>query len=303
MSLQRLRTFVEVYRQRSISGAARSLGLTQPAVSQHLAGLEATIGRKLFERTASGVVPAIAAEELAAQIGDTLDAAEAALASVRARSQELAGAIQIAGHVDFLAEVAGPVFPSLLEQGLRIRLHSGNRAKIEAMLLDGQCDLGVSAYPVHDRRLRGECVGEVDMIAVASPPVAARLNAQENLVGALVGEPAVAYGVDRPILDEWMHHNGMGSIVLPPPAIAGQDLRGLCRLLRGGFGWSVMPDYICARYLARGELAAIQAPVGNLTQQYFVIWTPSALREPRIAHAKQALIQQLRDAIGKERDS
>ncbi|MFM9625973.1 LysR family transcriptional regulator [Streptomyces turgidiscabies] len=40
MSLSRLRTFVEVYRQRSISGAARALNLTQPAVSQHIAVLK-----------------------------------------------------------------------------------------------------------------------------------------------------------------------------------------------------------------------------------------------------------------------
>ncbi len=43
MSLARLRTFIEVYRQRSISGAARTLNLTQPAVSQHIAGLEMSI--------------------------------------------------------------------------------------------------------------------------------------------------------------------------------------------------------------------------------------------------------------------
>ena len=50
MSLPRMRTFMEVFRQRSISGAARSLNLTQPAVSQHIAGLEVAIGRPLFER-------------------------------------------------------------------------------------------------------------------------------------------------------------------------------------------------------------------------------------------------------------
>ncbi|WP_260928348.1 LysR family transcriptional regulator [Novosphingobium sp. 9] len=123
MMLQRLHTFIEVYRQRSISAAARSLGITQPAASQHLAGLEATIGRQLFERTATGVLPTVAAEELAAQLGDSLDIAEAALAAVRARSEELAGAIQIAGHLDFLAEVVGPLFRPLLDRGMRIRLH------------------------------------------------------------------------------------------------------------------------------------------------------------------------------------
>ena len=82
--LGRLRTFVEVYRQRSISGAARALDLTQPAVSQHIASLEGAIGRQLFERHAQGVTPTAAADELAADIGDRLDLAEAALAETGA---------------------------------------------------------------------------------------------------------------------------------------------------------------------------------------------------------------------------
>ncbi|MFX4315554.1 LysR family transcriptional regulator, partial [Enterobacter sp. 63] len=76
MSLVRLRTFIEVYRQRSISGAARALNLTQPAVSQHISGLEVAVGRPLFERQAHGVVPTAAADDLAADIGNSLDTAE-----------------------------------------------------------------------------------------------------------------------------------------------------------------------------------------------------------------------------------
>ncbi|MFM7376537.1 MAG: LysR family transcriptional regulator, partial [Erythrobacter sp.] len=44
MSLQQLRTFVEVYRRRSLSDAARALGITQPAASQHIASLETQLG-------------------------------------------------------------------------------------------------------------------------------------------------------------------------------------------------------------------------------------------------------------------
>ncbi|WP_260928350.1 substrate-binding domain-containing protein [Novosphingobium sp. 9] len=164
------------------------------------------------------------------------------------------------------------------------------------MVLDGQCDLGIAAYPVHDRRLRGEHVRDVAMMAVAAPAVADRLNAADNLGAALGREPAVAYGVERPVLDDWLRHNGMQAIKLPPPAIAGQDLRGLCRILRDGFGWSVMPEYLCRRYLDRGELAQIRAPVGHILQQYFLIWAPSALREPRIAHARQTLLWGLSEA-------
>jgi DNA-binding transcriptional LysR family regulator len=54
MSLNRLRAFVEVYRQRSFTTAARNLGLTQPAISQQIASLEETIGRPCSSGTGAG---------------------------------------------------------------------------------------------------------------------------------------------------------------------------------------------------------------------------------------------------------
>lgn len=71
MSLVHLRTFVEVHRRGSISEAARLLGLTQPAVSGHIATLEAQLGRPLFQRHARGVVPTAIADDLAASLGQS----------------------------------------------------------------------------------------------------------------------------------------------------------------------------------------------------------------------------------------
>lgn len=52
---RRLLIFREIARAGSISGAARSLGWTQPAVSQHLRALERAVGSALLLRGASGV--------------------------------------------------------------------------------------------------------------------------------------------------------------------------------------------------------------------------------------------------------
>ena len=74
MSLLQLRTFVEVYRRRSLSEAARAIGITQPAASQHIASLEAQLGRPLFDRHSRGVRPTAIADDLAAlvDLGDAM---------------------------------------------------------------------------------------------------------------------------------------------------------------------------------------------------------------------------------------
>ena len=63
-NLRHLGVFLELARQRSISAAARAVHLSQPAVSQILAGLEAMFGARLLDRTSGGVATTEAGEHL-----------------------------------------------------------------------------------------------------------------------------------------------------------------------------------------------------------------------------------------------
>src|SRR5208283_3871498 len=56
-----LRTFLEVARDLSLSGAARRLGLTQPTVGRHIDALEEALGVTLFTRSPRGLNPTPAA--------------------------------------------------------------------------------------------------------------------------------------------------------------------------------------------------------------------------------------------------
>ncbi len=293
--LVRLRTFVEVYRQRSISGAARALEITQPAVSQHIASLESAIGRSLFERHAQGVSPTPAADDLAAEIGDRLDLAEAALAAARARSADLAGAVRMIGHSDFLSEVIAPLLVPLLQSGMRVRLQTADRDGVTQALLDGDCDIGISAFPVRDRRLHSECVRREPVVAVAAPVVAARIAAAAGLAEGLAAEALLAYNNERPLIDEWLDANRLPRLTINPGLIA-PDLRGLRALLVAGYGWSALPAYLCRRAIALGDLSEIPAPVAATTNAYFMVWSPAVLRQPRIALARQSLITALEAA-------
>jgi DNA-binding transcriptional LysR family regulator len=288
MSLQQLRSFVEVYRQRSLSGAARALGLTQPAVSQHIAALEVAVGRPLFERHAKGVVPTVTAEELAAGLGDRLEMAEAALAQARARSSDLTGVVRIMGQADFMAELVMPSLLPLLRSGMRLRLITGDREEIRAALVDGDCDLAVSAYSVVDHRLRSEKVHEESLHAVAAPDVVNRLVAAPDLAEALEAEPVLAYNFEQQLVDDCLSANALARQPVRA-AMIGQDLRCLRELLVRGFGWSALPGYLCHAQIARGELAEIPPPVATPVNRYFLVWLPSALREPRVAIARKAM--------------
>ncbi|PTB19728.1 LysR family transcriptional regulator [Trinickia symbiotica] len=104
------RSFLEVIREGSLSGAARALGLTQPTVGRHIDALERALGFSLFVRTQQGLSPTEAALSLS-PYAESLEAASAAL--LRAASGHGAG---IRGTVRITASevVAVEVLPPIL---------------------------------------------------------------------------------------------------------------------------------------------------------------------------------------------
>jgi DNA-binding transcriptional LysR family regulator len=270
------------------------LNLTQPAVSQHIAGLEVAIGHPLFERLATGVMPTAVADQLAADIGDKLDLAEAALASARARSVDLAGVLQFVGHADFISEVLSKQLLPLLESGIRVRMHTGDGPFVNSMLIEGHCDLGISAHPVIDSRLKSEKIMTSRVLPVASPAVAQRIIDAPDFISAIETEPMLAYNLELSLIDNWIIKNKLSSEKLIP-AVISQDLRAQRKLLIQGFGWSVMPEFLCTEQIKKNELVEIPSPIGTNEIHYYLIWAPSALRQVRVAHARQTLLRGLRE--------
>ena len=290
MSLSQLRTFVEVYRRHSLSEAARALALTQPAVSQHIASLESQLARPLFERHARGVRPTGIADDLAAAIGSSLDQAEAALASVRARSMQLSGTVHLAAPADYLAEHVAPRLAPLIAAGLDLRLHVGGREALYDLLLEDRVHLGLTASLPTDPRLAFQVVGAETLRAVAAPKVAGRIAAL-GLAEGLRQVPHLAYDLDRPLLRTWLDANGLALDRLP--AATAPDLRVLRAMLAAGIGWSVLPGYLTRQHRQDGMLIELRAPVTVPRNAFHLVWARSALRHPRVAFARDMLLEAL----------
>jgi DNA-binding transcriptional LysR family regulator len=72
IDLNLLLVFDAVNRHRNVSRAAESIGLSQPAVSNALRRLRAHLKDRLFVRTAAGMMPTAAAEELGGSVSAAL---------------------------------------------------------------------------------------------------------------------------------------------------------------------------------------------------------------------------------------
>lgn len=123
------RTFLEVLREGSLSGAARTLGLTQPTVGRHIDALEAALGSSLFVRTQRGFSPTEAAETLR-PYAESLAATTAALLRVASEHGEgVRGSVRVTASDVVAVEVLPPILGELQSRypELVIELVSSNR--------------------------------------------------------------------------------------------------------------------------------------------------------------------------------
>ena len=128
-NLRHLAVFLELARHPSVSAAARAVNLSQPAVSQILAGLETAFGARLIERRSGGIAVTAAGELIRVRASRAWDQireglAEAGHARVGGRAPgpthlvttaQLQALAAVAEHGGFgaAARVTGMVRPSL----------------------------------------------------------------------------------------------------------------------------------------------------------------------------------------------
>src|SRR6187549_1681082 len=94
-NLNDLLAFLAVARERSFTGAAAKLGVSQSALSHTIRGLEERLGLRLLTRTTRSVAPSEAGERLIRTIGPKLEEIDAELAAVTELREKPAGTIRI----------------------------------------------------------------------------------------------------------------------------------------------------------------------------------------------------------------
>ncbi|HQQ70427.1 MAG TPA: LysR family transcriptional regulator [Alicycliphilus sp.] len=289
--LEHLRTFLDVYRLASFTAAARSLDLTQPAVSAHIGALEQLVGKPLFERLPRGVAPTPVADELARAVSPHLDALETRLASYRAGA-ESGGTLWLAAPPDFIHAALGEAAQTMLEGGYRLRIRTGDRERLYELLTSASVDFAITASLPDEQTCGFETLRIERYLFVAAPALAQHLGNPPS-ARQLHEHPLIAFDEDLPLIRQaWMELFGQ------PPSLQADitvpDLRVIRELVVAGQGWSVLPDYQCTEALAHGHLVTLTPQQHTPTNALYLVWNKHHLRTPRLTHARDLLWQSLR---------
>jgi LysR family transcriptional regulator, glycine cleavage system transcriptional activator len=132
----------------SMSAAARELGISQPAISRHLAGLEADLGQILFIRTRRGLCLTAAGRDFQGVVAPALD--QIRQASGRLRPGGRHRTIRIAANFGFAQQWLMPRLPGMRQALPDLFLHLLTSDR-EEELGQAECDLairfGTGAWP------------------------------------------------------------------------------------------------------------------------------------------------------------
>lgn len=175
MNLNQLRAFHAVAQMGSISGAARLLRVSQPAVSKQLAELESSVGAPLVDRLPRGVRLTRIGEALenhAARLFGAERAAELELASLTGSG---AARFSVGASTTIGSYLVPQVFGALrrLHPELQLSLEIGNTLTIHDLVERDRVDLGLTEGLEAAEALGSEVFSSDELIAVAAPGHAA----------------------------------------------------------------------------------------------------------------------------------
>ncbi|MDQ0762223.1 LysR family transcriptional regulator [Streptomyces canus] len=303
MDLALLRTFVTVHRAGSFTRAAALLGLSQPAVTSQIRTLERQLGRPLFLRQARGVTPTTIGDELAHKAAPHLDAL-VEITETGLDDESSLRTLHLAGPPEFTAERALPALTELTGedgQGYALRASFGNAEETLEGLAAGHHDLAISTARPRGALLTASTLCDEEHVLVAAPKWAGQIDSgalktvrSVKRAPAFENVPVIEAHESLPFVSRYWA-SVFDSRPAAPGTVVVPDLRAVLACAVAGAGLAVLPRYLCAAALERGDVVALHEPTVPPLRTYFLVVRTGTLAMPHIARAHEWLLRAAAD--------
>jgi DNA-binding transcriptional LysR family regulator len=243
-SLRQLRTLLAVIETGGVTAAAHQLGITQPAASQQLRGLERSLGVRLLDRAGGRSFPTAAGQVMLQPTRRALAAVADARAAAGFRAGNV-GRVRIGTGATACIYLLLAVLAAAKRRmpGLEVIVATGNTAVMVEQVEAGDLDLAVVTLPT--LASKALCVTPlltdpfVALIPEFMTPAAAPAGDTVD-PAMLAAMPPILYepgGSTRLLIDGWFR--GAGLTVSPVMQL--DSVEAIKVLVGGGAGASVLP--------------------------------------------------------------
>jgi DNA-binding transcriptional LysR family regulator len=279
VNLEWYRSFVAVIRVGTVSGAAQSLHLTQPAVSQHIAALESALGHPLFVRMPRRMLPTAEGKSLYTQVAASIEQLESI--STRSIATDAPQLIRLGTPPEFFAEQFLTRLPQ--SENLRYRVKFGLVEDLIEQLISGQLDVAIATQKIAKPDLEYQLIAEEKFWLVAPPQLVIPILSEDlsKLEQWIKTQPLIAYSEELPIIRRFWRVVFGRRLDLTPTLIL-PDLRMICQAVSAGFGFSVLPDYLCAEMVKAHHLTLVLDPTNAIKNQIWLAYKKSEKQSPQV---------------------
>jgi DNA-binding transcriptional LysR family regulator len=245
-----LRHFAAFARSRTLSGAARRLGVDHVTVARRMRGLEDALGVKLVDRRAR--IPALTAEgaRIAALVARMEDDANAIARAARGLQPELGGVVSISAPPTVINALIAPRLPELRARHPQLALHLLGEKRI-ASLSRREADVALRLVRPTEAGVVTRKVGSFEFgLYGARRYVADRRSSELELI---------AFDDESDALPQqkWLlAHRGARRLVLRT-----NDLESQLAAVRAGVGVATLPSFLAARHPELVHVALRARPV------------------------------------------
>lgn len=280
LDLNLLHVFEAVYAEASITRAAETLNVTQPAVSNSLARLRDIFGDQLFVRARQGVAPTPLAETLIGPVREALTALDRTLARHERFDPVVSERVVCFSMSDYAEAVVLAPFVGVLNRlgsTLSVRNHFMSERSLFSGLASGEIDFAVESHPLAEpgfgqRLLFSDefvCVMRKDHPALAGPLTIERYLALKHL--HISNRPRVANLVDGALAR--LRHKRQVTVHVEHCLAAGAILSSsdLCLTI---------PTSFVRHFLGAGAFTAVPRPFRMPPLQTWLYWHPSSEGSP-----------------------
>lgn len=296
MNISQLRAFVAVVDHGSFSEAARVLGLSQPAVTMQIQGLESDIGATLLDRRYRKIDLTEAGRELVPRARKVLEEIEQARQDIANLSDSVTGRLTIAASTTpgqyILPRLLGGFLRDYPEVGISLIVH--DTAEVVEAVETGRAQLGMVGARVRGARATFEPLG-TDHLIVICPPDSVLADAEGLLVGDLTEEPFIMRepgSGTRQVAEATLLAEGVDPDELRVVTELGTS-EAIVRAVEGGLGIGIVSRWVAEKALQVGTVR--EAPVGGFpVERPFYLVTPRGSR----TRAAEAFANHLRESLG-----
>ncbi|WP_088831475.1 LysR family transcriptional regulator [Paenibacillus tyrfis] len=235
------RSFVAIYKHNSVSEAAKSRMMTQPAMSQHLASLEAEVGEALFIRTSRKIIPTERGKQLYSQLTPLIESLEETTMAFKSASLPSLRTIRIGSAHEFYMEKVIPLLPQLKTCTIST---FGTADQLLELLKEDKADIIITSKKYVTPGIEYAKLYDEHFVVVAPArlevPETDSLKRREQWLAA---QKWISYGLELPIIRRfWREHFKKRPLIKPIHVIP--NLHIILKAIEIGEGLSMMPTYL-----------------------------------------------------------